>query len=65
MKYSDILLLCFIVFMTICGYAFVLNTDITTPPTTIRSRHPLTPRLELIIDSGRVDTIFIYKAERK
>jgi hypothetical protein len=65
MKYSDILLLCFIVFMIICGYAFVLNTDMTTPPTTIRTHHRLTPRLELVIDSGRVDTIYVYKVERK
>lgn len=29
----------------------------------IRSRHRLTPRLELVIDSGRVDTVFVYKLQ--
>ena len=24
-------------------------------------RHRITPRLELVIDSGRVDTVFVYK----
>jgi len=38
---------------------------LTTPSTTIRTHHRLTPRMELVIDSGRVDTIFIYKAEGK
>jgi hypothetical protein len=32
---------------------------------TIRTHHRITPRMELIIDSGRVDTAFIYKAEGK
>jgi len=34
-------------------------------PTTIRTHHRLTPRLELIIDSGRVDTMYVYKVELK
>ena len=26
-------------------------------------RHRITPRLELVIDSGRVDTVFVYRVE--
>jgi len=29
------------------------------------THHRLTPRLELIIDSGRVDTMYVYKVEGK
>jgi hypothetical protein len=31
----------------------------------IRTHHRLTPRLELVIDSGRVDTMYVYKVEKK
>jgi hypothetical protein len=58
-----ILLLCLsaaIIAASIVGCViWVLDDD------SIRSHHPLTPRLELIIDSGRVDTMYVYKAERK
>ena len=41
------------------GIVWFLDDD------SIRSHHPLTPRLELVIDSGRVDTMYVYKVERK
>jgi hypothetical protein len=43
------------------GVALESNTETTT----IRTHHRLTPRMELIIDSGRVDTMYVYKAEGK
>jgi len=54
-------IICAIILIILWG---ILLEHARTKQTTIRTPHRLTPRLELIIDSGRVDTVFIYKAER-
>jgi len=50
-----------IVMLLLIGIIIGLNIPESESPPTIRSRHRLTPRLELVIDSGRVDTVFVYK----
>jgi len=50
---------CFLFFMWGVG-AGSLWMGNTKEHQTIRSHHRLTPRLELVIDSGRVDTMYVY-----
>ena len=60
MKAQYIPLLCAILFVCgfICGGLLMIKIG---KHEGIHSRHRITPRLELVIDSGRVDTVFVYK----
>jgi hypothetical protein len=57
-----------IIMIIICGglfYGLFRGLEWLVTDDSIRSNHRLTPQLELIIDSGRVDTMFVYKQEGK